>query len=625
MTDPTGDDAVLRIRARAPAHRQHGRRSRRWAATCRTRRIVPRKQVDLVGAVGLGHPAVQLGHPHLRLRLALPGLRQLPAARDRAAARPRRPGQRARARRPVERLRTRDDARRHPDRCCSPPCSASARTRRASSKRWLACSRSLLALCSSRCSSSTPTPPFFWLGAGAARRSAPCSRRSPASTTTRCSCRSRRRSTIGKVSGLGWGLGYIGGIISGARDRRASDLRRLVRTRHRRTASPTASIAVGARGVDGLFALPLLPATCRRRRRRADARAKVSFFRGYVRAREGHPPSSGARRAPTFWFLLASAVYRDGLAGVFTFGGILAAVTFDFSPNEVIIFGDRREPRRRAVARSSRDASTTASARSAVIVFALVGPRRDGGHWCSSLHDAGHDRLLDRRPAALPRSSGPRRPRAARSSPGSPRPGEQGEIFGLYATTGRVASFISPALWTALHRHLRRALSAGCSASRWCCSSASCCCCSCACRSTCAEADHPRPRAPDRGYRGVMATRTLASWLALVDRLVERNFSAALDEHGITRMQWRILTALADGEATADQLDAALADLPAFDDDQTAAEQLDELVESGWVDADGSLLAHRARPHGPRATSSTPSPSCGSRPSPTSPPRRRPR
>ena len=32
----------------------------------------------------------------------------------------------------------------------------------------------------------------------------------------------------------------------------------------------------------------------------------------------------------------------------------------------------------------------------------------------------------------------------ARATP----PGMQGEIFGLYATTGRVASFISPALWT---------------------------------------------------------------------------------------------------------------------------------------------------------------------------------
>jgi len=93
-----------------------------------------------------------------------------------------------------------------------------------------------------------------------------------------------------------------------------------------------------------------------------------------------------------------------------------------------------------------------------------------------------------------------------------------------------------------------------------------------------------------------MATRTLATWLALVDRLVERRFAGTLDEHGITRMQWRILTALAEGEQTADQLDASLADMPAFDDDQTAAEQLDELVESGWVDAAGAYsLTERGR------------------------------
>jgi DNA-binding MarR family transcriptional regulator len=93
-----------------------------------------------------------------------------------------------------------------------------------------------------------------------------------------------------------------------------------------------------------------------------------------------------------------------------------------------------------------------------------------------------------------------------------------------------------------------------------------------------------------------MSTRTLAFWLALVDRLVERGFAGALDEHGITRMQWRILTALADGPATADQLDVALADLPAFDDDATTAEQLGELVESGWVEsADSYRLTERGR------------------------------
>src|SRR5690606_21540617 len=33
-----------------------------------------------------------------------------------------------------------------------------------------------------------------------------------------------------------------------------------------------------------------------------------------------------------------SAVYRDGLAGVFAFGGILAAISFRFTSNEVLIF-----------------------------------------------------------------------------------------------------------------------------------------------------------------------------------------------------------------------------------------------------------------------------------------------
>lgn len=37
-------------------------------------------------------------------------------------------------------------------------------------------------------------------------------------------------------------------------------------------------------------------------------------------------------------FLIASAVFRDGLAGVFTFGGVIAGSIFGFSAGEVIIF-----------------------------------------------------------------------------------------------------------------------------------------------------------------------------------------------------------------------------------------------------------------------------------------------
>ena len=40
----------------------------------------------------------------------------------------------------------------------------------------------------------------------------------------------------------------------------------------------------------------------------------------------------------TIYFLLASAVFRDGLAAVFTFGGIIAAGTFGFELSQVIFF-----------------------------------------------------------------------------------------------------------------------------------------------------------------------------------------------------------------------------------------------------------------------------------------------
>ena len=45
------------------------------------------------------------------------------------------------------------------------------------------------------------------------------------------------------------------------------------------------------------------------------------------------------REAPhTLFFLIASAVFRDGLAGVFTFGAVLAKTAFGFSASDVMIF-----------------------------------------------------------------------------------------------------------------------------------------------------------------------------------------------------------------------------------------------------------------------------------------------
>jgi DNA-binding MarR family transcriptional regulator len=80
-----------------------------------------------------------------------------------------------------------------------------------------------------------------------------------------------------------------------------------------------------------------------------------------------------------------------------------------------------------------------------------------------------------------------------------------------------------------------------------------------------------------------MADRPLPFWLALVDRLVEERFSAALDEHGVTRTQWRLLATLATGPATGAELDREVAAMAASPEGETGAEELGELIESGWV------------------------------------------
>ena len=84
-----------------------------------------------------------------------------------------------------------------------------------------------------------------------------------------------------------------------------------------------------------------------------------------------------------------------------------------------------------------------------------------------------------------------------------------------------------------------------------------------------------------------MADRPLAFWLALVDRLVEEKFSTALEEHGVTRTQWRVLGVLASGPATGADLEGALADMPPDSEGGSAADELTELVDSGWVQSDG--------------------------------------
>lgn len=200
-------------------------------------------------------------------------------------------------------------------------------------KRWVVGATAVLALLQFALFFVYSEPQFFWLGAILVALGSVSSEIAGVNYNAMLVQVSTPK-TIGRVSGLGWGLGYIGGILALAlvvvlntfgwfgldvSDGLAYRL-----------------IAVGAAVWTVLFALPFVflvpesPADPGRRR--------VGFFEGYVVLVRDIAALFREHR-PTFWFLIASAVYRDGLAGVFAFGGVLAAVSFGFSATEVIAFG----------------------------------------------------------------------------------------------------------------------------------------------------------------------------------------------------------------------------------------------------------------------------------------------
>jgi UMF1 family MFS transporter len=248
------------------------------------------------------------------------------------------------------------------------------------------------------------------------------------------------RSTIGKVSGLGWGLGYIGGIVALVivivltfADWFGLDVSNGLAYR---------LIALGAAVWTIVFSLPLFfnvpeaPAT-------GGEQSRVGFFRSYAVLVKDIGRLYRESRV-TFNFLIASAIYRDGLAGVFAYGGILAAVGFGFSPTEVMLFG--------VAANVIAGVSTIFAGRAddwfgpkRVILFALFG-LVILAILLFALHDFGTI-VFWIGGLALSACVGPAQA-ASRSLLARVTPdGRQGEVFGLYATTGRVASFISPALW----------------------------------------------------------------------------------------------------------------------------------------------------------------------------------
>ncbi len=247
---------------------------------------------------------------------------------------------------------------------------------------------------------------------------------------------------LGRVSGLGWGSGYVGGIVLllilfvgfinpevgwfGVTSAGGWDIR--------------ASIVVATVWM-AVFAIPVLVAVKEEPERHPQAISPLGAYRKLG----GDIARLWRTRRSMLGYLVASAVYRDGLTGVFTFGAVLAQGTFGFSDSQVILFAiaanvvagvftigagwldDRFGPRRVIIV------SLVVLVISATAVYALHA-KGQSVFWVAAL-------VLS---ACVGPAQSASRGLLARMSD----EGRETESFGLYATTGRVATFLAPAAWT---------------------------------------------------------------------------------------------------------------------------------------------------------------------------------
>ena len=144
----------------------------------------------------------------------------------------------------------------------------------------------------------------------------------------------------GRISGLGSASGYLGsvllllilyiGFIQGDGDTRGLLGLSAADGQHVRAAMLLTAAWFA------LFALPLL--VSRRTPDDVDRRASVGFIGAY-RALWREVAGEWRRDHNVVYYLLASAVFRDGLTGIFAFGAVLGVTVYGVSQADVLIFG----------------------------------------------------------------------------------------------------------------------------------------------------------------------------------------------------------------------------------------------------------------------------------------------
>lgn len=246
--------------------------------------------------------------------------------------------------------------------------------------------------------------------------------------------------TSGRISGLGSAAGYFGsvlllliayfGFIRGDGDTRGLLALAVADGQHVRAAMLLAAAWFV------LFALPLIVSV--RSPASLDRRPVVGFLGAY-RTVWDELKGEWRRDHNVVYYLFASAVFRDGLTGIFTFGAVLGVTVYGVSQADVLVFGvcasivaaigalvggllDDRVGSKPVIA-----GSLSAMIAAGLVLLTLTGAL---AFWiCGLLLCLFVGPTLASARALMLRISAE---------------GKEGVAFGLYTTTGRAVSFLAP-------------------------------------------------------------------------------------------------------------------------------------------------------------------------------------
>ncbi len=252
--------------------------------------------------------------------------------------------------------------------------------------------------------------------------------------------------TSGQISGMGLGLGFFGSVVlllvvyfgfiaadgdhSGLLDLPVADGQNV------RAAMLFTAIWFGS------FALPLLIAAPSPHPDPLEERVAGGFFSGY-RKLWAEIGSEWRRDHNVVYYLIASAVFRDGLTGIFAFGAVLGVRVYGVSQADVLLFG--------------------VSASVVAAIGAVIGGRLDDRFGAKPVIVGSLTAMIAVASTLMTLSGvlafwvcglllclfiGPTLSAARTLMLRMSADGKEGVAFGLYTTTGRAVSYLAPVLFS---------------------------------------------------------------------------------------------------------------------------------------------------------------------------------